>query len=165
MILDLEPIFNVEGSVKDFAYEIDLTKEALDSDYPFTTPVSVKGDIHNRAGIVEIETTADFVLDICCDRCAKPLKYPYTVDINHTLVVSLNDDENDELILVDDVHQFNVDELVTDDIFLNLPAKFLCSEDCKGLCPKCGADLNEGACNCKKEIDPRLAALQQLLED
>ena len=44
-----------------------------------------------------------------------------------------------------------------------MDSKLLCSEDCQGLCPRCGADLNEGPCQCKPEIDPRLAVLQQFL--
>ncbi|MDY5613643.1 MAG: DUF177 domain-containing protein, partial [Dysosmobacter sp.] len=48
---------------------------------------------------------------------------------------------------------------------LEMDTKTLCSEDCKGLCPRCGADLNLGPCSCKKEVDPRLAALAKLLEN
>ena len=48
---------------------------------------------------------------------------------------------------------------------LHLDTKNLCSPDCKGLCPGCGADLNREPCRCKKEVDPRLAKLAQLLEE
>ena len=47
---------------------------------------------------------------------------------------------------------------------LNLDSKLLCREDCKGLCSRCGKNLNLGPCDCRKEPDPRLAALAQLLE-
>ena len=164
MIIDLEPIFNIDGLVKDFDYDLDLSEEEFDSVKPFVSPVKVSGKVSNHAGIVEIDADASFVLDICCDRCAKPLKYPYSVKVQHTLVTSLNDENNDELLLVNEL-RFNLDELVTDDIFLDLPYKFLCKEDCKGLCPTCGHDLNEGPCNCKKAIDPRLEALAALLEE
>jgi len=50
-----------------------------------------------------------------------------------------------------------------DQLFLAIPIKALCSEDCKGLCPQCGADLNSGPCSCKaKSVDPRLAELKKL---
>ena len=52
-----------------------------------------------------------------------------------------------------------------DCVVLDLDERLLCREDCKGLCDKCGADLNEGPCSCKAEIDPRLAVLGQLLEN
>lgn len=59
----------------------------------------------------------------------------------------------------------DLDELMGDVFLLNLDTKNLCSEDCKGLCPGCGANLNEESCRCRKEVDPRLAKLAQLLED
>ena len=59
----------------------------------------------------------------------------------------------------------DLDELVRADLLLELPTKVLCREDCKGLCPKCGKDLNFGPCDCKKEIDPRWQALSDLFPD
>ncbi|MBR5113015.1 MAG: DUF177 domain-containing protein [Clostridia bacterium] len=165
MIIDLEPFFNVEGLVKELDYTVDLSGEEFLGEKPFETPVKVKGAISNHSGIVSVEAIADFTMSVCCDRCAKPIEFPYDVEINHTLVASLNDEENDELLLVEDIKNFNLDELVSDDIFLDLPSKFLCGEDCKGLCPRCGKDLNDGPCSCQKEIDPRLAALTQLLDN
>lgn len=64
--------------------------------------------------------------------------------------------------MVEDMH-FDLDELLREDILLSLPTKVLCKSDCKGLCPMCGADLNNGPCGCKKPVDPRLAVLQDLL--
>ena len=164
MILDLEPIFNNEGMVKEFSYELDLSEQELSGVKPFSTPVRVSGSVGNHTGVVELSAKADFVLDMDCDRCAKPIKLALTADVFHTLVTSLNDEANDELLLINEL-RFDLDPLVTEDIFLELPSKFLCSEDCKGVCPKCGKDLNTGSCSCEKEIDPRLAALKQLLDN
>ena len=164
MVLDLEPIFNNEGMVKEFSYELDLSEQELSGVKPFSTPVRVSGSVGNHTGVVELSAKADFVLDMDCDRCAKPIKLALTADVFHTLVTSLNDEANDELLLINEL-RFDLDPLVTEDIFLELPSKFLCSEDCKGVCPKCGKDLNTGSCSCEKEIDPRLAALKQLLDN
>ena len=164
MILDLEPIFNNEGMVKEFSYELDLSEQELSGVKPFSTPVRVSGSVGNHTGVVELSAKAEFVLDMDCDRCAKPIKLALTADVFHTLVTSLNDEANDELLLINEL-RFDLDPLVTEDIFLELPSKFLCSEDCKGVCPKCGKDLNKGSCSCEKEIDPRLAALKQLLDN
>ena len=164
MILDLEPIFNNEGMVKEFSYELDLSEQELSGVKPFSTPVRVSGSVGNHTGVVELSAKADFDLDMDCDRCAKPIKLALTADVFHTLVTSLNDEANDELLLINEL-RFDLDPLVTEDIFLELPSKFLCSEDCKGVCPKCGKDLNTGSCSCEKEIDPRLAALKQLLDN
>lgn len=164
MILDLEPIFNNEGMVKEFSYELDLSEQELSGVKPFSTPVRVSGSVGNHTGVVELSAKAEFVLDMNCDRCAKPIKLALTADVFHTLVTSLNDEANDELLLINEL-RFDLDPLVTEDIFLELPSKFLCSDDCKGVCPKCGKDLNTGSCSCEKEIDPRLAALKQLLDN
>jgi uncharacterized protein len=164
MILDLEPIFNNEGMVREFSYELNLSDQELSGARPFTTPVKVSGSAGNYTGIVELRAKADFVLEMNCDRCAKEISLPLQVDIFHTLVTHLNDETNDELLLVNEL-RFDLDPLITEDIFLDLPAKFLYDEECKGVCPKCGKDLNTGSCGCEKEIDPRLAALRQLLDD
>ena len=164
MILDLEPIFNNEGMVKHFDYQLDLSEQELNGSKPFASPVRISGHAGNYTGIVELHATADFTLETACDRCAKPISLSLATKIFHTLVTSLNDETNDELLLVNEL-RFNLDELITEDIFLDLPSKLLCSEDCKGICSKCGADLNAGSCSCEKEVDPRLAALKQLLDN
>jgi uncharacterized protein len=164
MILDLEPIFNNEGMVREFGYEMDLSSQELSGFRPFAKPVKVNGRVSNKTGIVELEAIADFELELNCDRCAKEITVPVKTEINHTLVTHLNDETNDELLLVNEL-RFDLDEIVTEDVFLNLPAKFLCRDDCKGVCFICGKDLNSGSCSCEKEIDPRLAALKQLLDN
>ena len=60
--------------------------------------------------------------------------------------------------------EVDLEELARDAFILDMDTKFLCSEDCKGLCPGCGADLNAGPCKCRRQVDPRLAKLAQLLE-
>ena len=58
----------------------------------------------------------------------------------------------------------DLDEVLETLFVLDMDSKFLCREDCKGLCAQCGANLNDGPCGCKKPIDPRLAVLEQLLD-
>ena len=163
MILDLEPIFNNEGMVKEFDFELDLSEQEISGTKPFTTPVRVKGSAGIFTGIVEMRAKAEFELETSCDRCAKPIKPAIVTDIFHTLVTHLNDETNDELLLVNEL-RFDLKPLITEDIFLDFPAKLLCDEECKGVCPRCGKNLNTGSCSCEKEVDPRLAALKQLLD-
>ena len=84
--------------------------------------------------------------------------------MNTLLAETLEDEENDEIVLLEG-SEVDLDELVTTAFVLAMDTKNLCSEDCKGLCAKCGADLNLGPCGCRPEVDPRLAALAQLLDD
>lgn len=61
--------------------------------------------------------------------------------------------------------EIDISELINEQVLLSVPMKPLCSSGCSGICPKCGKDLNEGACECKaEETDPRLAPLQKLKE-
>ena len=59
----------------------------------------------------------------------------------------------------------DVEDILRTLFVLGMETKFLCRPDCKGLCPTCGKNLNEGPCNCKKEMDPRMAVLEQLLDN
>ena len=79
------------------------------------------------------------------------------------LAEELEDEESDEIVLLED-GQADLDKLFTTACILALDGKHLCKEDCKGLCPTCGKDLNEGPCGCGKELDPRLAVLAKLLD-
>ena len=72
-----------------------------------------------------------------------------------------NEDENLFLLHGNDA---DLDEIVTTAFVLNMDPKMLCSPDCKGLCPTCGKDLNDGPCDCRPEMDPRLAALQKFFD-
>ena len=76
----------------------------------------------------------------------------------------LQNEDNIEIVLLED-GKVDVGDLARTEFILEMDMQTLCSEDCKGLCARCGADLNLGPCSCKKEIDPRLAALAKLLEN
>ena len=60
--------------------------------------------------------------------------------------------------------KLDLEETLETLLILDMETKFLCDPECKGLCSKCGANLNLGPCGCGKEIDPRLAVLEQLLD-
>ena len=76
----------------------------------------------------------------------------------------LENGESDDIVLYGRDGLLDADELMREVWLLNMDTKNLCSEDCKGLCPGCGADLNAGPCKCRRQVDPRLAKLAQLLE-
>ena len=89
----------------------------------------------------------------------------YKVPIERVLVSKLENGENDEIILLQDF-KLDLYELCFTEVVLAMPSKHLCKEDCKGLCPECGKDLNDGPCGCATTSgDPRMAALAKLLEN
>ena len=85
--------------------------------------------------------------------------------MNKSLAPSIEGEESDSILPVPDM-KLDLDELVYSEVVVSVPMKHLCKEDCKGICEKCGKNLNEGECGCpKREIDPRLSVLADLLKD
>jgi len=113
---------------------------------------------------VTVEGSIGFSIDAPCSRCLEPVRLELRPDIR--LLLSPADKVKD----VDDIdHEtYRGDEVDLDDylrgqIAISLPVKVVCREDCKGLCPNCGANLNRETCDCEKDWeDPRFAALKKL---
>ena len=158
MILDLKALF-----VGDSPIQVDYSFRPEEDQLPNVSLVHVTGRLVNEADIVMSQLSASFEMPLLCDRCMSEYVAQYNFPVEHVLVTSLNHEDEDRFILVEQ-GQLDVDELVVSDILLSLPMKHLCLPDCKGLCPTCGRNLNEGPCGCKKPIDPRLEALGKLLE-
>lgn len=164
MLLQLQSLFNGEKHELPFEYALDLSAVEWNGIYPFKEPVKVSGAVKQSAGVVTLEATVCYRYDGVCDRCAGDLHQDRVLKMEHTLVVSLNHEDNDSFVLIEN-YQLPLDELVEEDLILDQPSKVLCREDCRGLCPQCGKDLNGGLCGCHREtVDPRLAVLQQLLD-
>lgn len=157
MFVELESVFNNDGSSLAIDYSYSLDDESI------ATPVHVVGEIFNKTGIVTLKAKATFDYATQCALCCKPLVRHATVPVHHILLTEIQDEDFDDLYVQVENMRLLVDDLVSEDIWLAIPPRFICKEDCKGLCAQCGADLNEGPCGCKKVIDPRLAALEQLL--
>ncbi len=164
MVLDLRRIFVTENEVLPIEVEFDFSDTDLYGTYPLKRPVQVKGSISNRAGIVTLDINCSVEYSAGCDRCGEDTVKIYDLQIERVLVNKLYNGENDTMILLEDF-KLDLRELCFTEVILGLPTKHLCSEDCKGICQKCGKNLNTGNCNCThKEIDPRLAVLTQLLD-
>ena len=166
MFLECKQLFDIPGEKKEFDYSLDLSDVELFSSKPFQSPVSVRGIAENRAQIVSLKLDCYFVMNLACDRCLADLERSFEEHFSHILVRELSSDEDDggDYIVVEG-DTLDLDELILSDILLSLPTKFLCREDCKGLCPSCGKNLNFDSCECqKKQVDPRLAKLSELLK-
>lgn len=164
MFLELEPVFNNIGYKLPFSGSLDLSDEEFGGRSPFAAPVTFSGEVYNHAGMVELNIKANVKISTECDRCASPIDCTLTYDFFHVLVTKLNQDDNDEFILIES-YCFDLDTLLREDVFLDLPNKFLCADDCKGICGMCGKNLNDGPCSCQKPGDPRLEVLRQLLDN
>lgn len=165
MLLNLQQLFDIVDERIDIDYDIDLSDVKLAGECPFGSSVHIAGLIENRAGIVTLAYTAKFLLSYPCDRCTEVFNRDESYEFTHILIQELNEEDDSDDYIVAENSQLDLDELVTSDVLLSLPTKMLCKDDCKGLCPKCGTNLNDCDCTCsRKECDSRLEALRELLD-
>lgn len=131
--------------------------------------VKVSGSARLKREEVRLRGEIKADLEVLCDRCLAPTRMPLEVEFDTGFVPQEAEavkTDNVELLAEDLViaayegDAVDVDELVREQILLALPSRHLCREDCKGLCQKCGANLNAGTCSCEGgEVDPRWSAL------
>ena len=162
MVIELANIFENEDSVVSFDRLVATDGDCADERFP--AGIVASGTVKNHCGIVTMQGKADFTFRAPCDRCAAVTERVFSVPIVHTLCRSESEEADDSIIVRSDL-SLDIDGLIYEDAVLSLPTRFLCREDCKGLCPICGADRNLVDCGCQKPSDPRLAALRQLLDD
>ena len=117
---------------------------------------------HLKDRVLEFSGSGSIVLMFQCDRCLKefPLEIPFEISRKADASKSV-DDEGEEVLFFPDDSSVDIDLLIEDEVLLNLPVRTLCREDCKGLCPVCGKDLNRGACGCN--VTTVHGALQEAL--
>ena len=164
MKLDLKRFAQEPGAVLPFDLLLDLSEVEWNGQRPFTHEIHVEGRVRNMAGAMLLNARLSGILSLVCDRCAKPFEREKTVEYETLLAFELANGESDDIVLLNGDGELELDELMREVFLLEMDTKNLCSQDCKGLCPGCGVDLNVEACRCKKEIDPRWAKLAQLIE-
>ena len=165
MLLGLSKIIDSPGERVSFSTSMDLSDLCYGVSYPVTEPVKAEGTVRNTAGVMMMTGVITTCIHGICDRCASTFDRDVEIPINVVLVTEMANEENeDEWVFPLEGDSADLDDIVRTVFVLNLDSKLLCKEDCKGLCHRCGKNLNDGPCNCQKELDPRFAALKQLLE-
>ena len=165
MPLELNDVFVTPDSCLEVNESFTFDDLSAEGEGLKVSPVKVCGKVTNTGGLVELTYTADFKYSKPCDRCLTETEKVVQYGFVHTLALSAENEESDDIIIVPG-YSLDLSDLVRDDILLELPIKHLCSEDCLGLCPTCGQNLNEGKCSCTKTaVDPRMAVLDELLQD
>ena len=166
MLLGLAKIIDNPGASVSFSTSVDLSDLRYGVSQPVTEPVRAEGTVRNTAGVLVMTGEITTCIHGTCDRCASPFDREIHFPIDVVLVTEMANEENeDEWVFPLEGDSADLDDIVRTVFVLNLDSKLLCSEDCKGLCHRCGKNLNDGPCNCQKELDPRFAALKQLLEN
>lgn len=165
MKINLNDLFNGSKSRIDIDYQADLNELDYGAYHPLKEPVTAKGALISKADVVTLELTISYTFCGVCDRCAEDFKSDRQIFVNRVVVEQLEDEADDDGYIIVSERVLDLDELINEEVVLDFPSKVLCKEDCKGLCSQCGANLNYGKCDCKKEVDPRLADLLQLLDE
>ena len=165
MKLGLSKIIETPGASVPFSTSVDLSDLCYGVSYPVSEPVVAEGTVRNTAGVLMMTGSVRTTIHGICDRCVAEFDRDIDFPIDVVLVTEFANEENeDEWVFPLEGDSADLDDIVRTVFVLNLDSKLLCKEDCKGLCYRCGTNLNEGPCNCQKELDPRFAALKQLLE-
>ena len=164
MRLELASIMDRPGESISFSASVDLSDLVYGTSKPVSEPVLASGMVRNTAGVLVMKGAITTCIHGTCDRCAADFDRDVEIPIDAVLVTELANEENeDEWVFTLEGDSADLDDIVRTIFVLNMDSKLLCSDECKGLCCGCGKNLNFETCSCEKEIDPRLAALKQLL--
>ena len=172
MLLNLSRI-RVPHTALDEVYTPELFRTADDT-YRVAELVKLHLDIYKTGQRFRLAGRVTTVLELPCSRCLEPFSWP--VDASFDLVYNpraMNSGEEEREIEEEDLatgfydnDEIDLAQLMREQFYLALPMKPLCVEDCLGLCPICGTNLNNGTCDCRRDWeDPRLAALKALKRD
>ncbi len=174
MKLDLRPLLAGDRLLT-FDYELALNFDPEDTSsflygVSFPSPMKVVGEITNTAGYMKMTLTMSVDYQATCARCLSNVDGAFTLNLEKTvaskdLLGDLYEDKPEQFAIIENGF-LDMDEELLTELEMAFPVRFLCKEDCLGLCQRCGKNLNEGKCNCQtKEIDPRFAPLAKLLEE
>ena len=165
------------GRFLHFHWDEERLSQFLPPDDPFELklkrPVNVDLEIYKRADHIRIQGSIQGLVQVTCHRCLTAVTMPLDEAVDVFLVEEreVTPEEEVELEAEDldfeffDGEVIEVDQLVAEQIFLALPFKILCSENCRGLCPGCGVNLNEESCTCEQSgKDSPFARLQAIRE-
>ena len=165
MLLGLSKIIDCPGATVDFSTSVDLSDLLYGTCYPVSEPVLANGTVRNTAGVLVMQGEIRTTIHGVCDRCASDFQQDVEFPIDVVLVRELANEENeDEWVFPLEGDSADLEDIVRTVFVLNMDTKLLCKPDCEGLCCRCGKNLNNGPCSCQKELDPRFAALRQLLD-
>jgi len=162
----------VIADIPDEGLIIDVQEKLNTEDVALASPVITRLSLNKAGSEIIIAGSLEVEMELQCSRCLKDFRQSLDIPVNvvyhpvEDAVVekhALKDDELDMGFYRGD--ELDLQELLKEQILLNTQMKPLCNEQCKGICPKCGKDLNTGQCNCsQKETDPRLEVLKKFLE-
>ena len=164
MIIEMGYLFNRKGAT----IPVELVEKIDDvKDYPdvveFVEPVRIEGTLKNEDDVFVLDAKGETTVLMECSCCLAPVRKELSFEIKERFAHTGRDDVETETFTGD---QIDLADFVKRGIIGELPMRVECREDCKGLCPICGKDLNDGDCGCDRTIrDPRFESLRALFND
>ena len=159
MLINLSELFPVEGKSKTYTVPLEMTHfKGSDCSYK----------IVEKERVLTVAGKAVLSLEMPCARCLDPVIVPFELEIDQEL--DMNQTKEDRIEALDEQFYINgynldVDQLVGNELTLNLPMRVLCSDNCKGICNRCGTNLNRGTCDCdNRSLDPRMSVIQDIFK-
>ena len=162
MRLDLRELIVNPDRRLPFRVELETGRLDFPSVKEYLSSPVAEGVVTNEAGILHMRGRITAEMLCICDRCGQEFESTKETAVDAVLVEE-ESEENPELFVLEGT-EIDAQEVLSVCFILDMETKFLCREDCKGLCARCGRNLNLGPCGCKKEPDPRFAVLEQLLD-
>lgn len=160
MKCDVSAVLNNDGAALKIAGKVE-PKDDCGQDILFDEAVSVSGDIVCRGSVLALSADVAGKFKTHCARCLKTLEIPLSFHFEETLAQNGENVTDKDSVILFSGTSIDLSDIVISNILLNLSYRYLCREDCRGLCPKCGKDLNLGSCGCDDdEIDPRWEVLK-----
>ncbi len=146
MKINLKDAFWLEQYEKSVNFK--LKTQEFDSIATFPSEPIVHFDIHAKYGLVHCTTVIDLEYESFCCRCLEPVSGKLHIE-NCRRMITDPLKESDDTVLIEENYMFYPEEEAKNQIILEFPERFLCSEDCKGLCPECGCNRNLEKCSCE----------------
>lgn len=160
-MLDLKKL--LDGSLNGIDFSLSLDDCSFIED-GVSGVAEASGRVTNHSGLILLSGSVVPNLRVCCARCGSEYLYNTPVALNAKITDKLANEDEDEFIIMQDF-AIDIEDIVRTALILELPTRFLCKEDCKGLCVKCGANLNESTCNCEtRERDSRWDVLKDYFD-
>lgn len=168
MLIDLSEILSLEGKTQ--VVEAPVSMDSFQSklgDFLVAEKEPLSLTITNTGKkVLKIEAKGRITVNIPCDKCLKDV--PTEFDINFEQEIDMQASKEDRIKDLDEINyvtgcSLDVEQLVHNEILIHWPLRVLCKEDCRGICPKCGKDWNEGSCDCDQSSpDPRMAVISDI---
>ena len=164
MLFRLSQILSTAQFAKDYSLDLDMESVNFQGrDYKIAkkTPLSLHAANIGK-NCIHLQGKAQFTLNLECDRCLEEVPTDFTVEFDKEYNKSDETDEWNEENFIKG-NDLDFDEYIYEELVMQMPMQVLCKEDCKGICPKCGANLNKGDCGCDSFVpDPRMAGIQDI---